>query len=272
MNTKYIKIFGIIICLALMASLVMSSDKAGEIRALKGKASIIRSDKAANAAVKATLLLMDIVETEKDSKAKILFVDDSLLTLGEKSRLLVKEYLLGDDKKRGQSVFNLIDGKVRAIVGKNKLEIHTPTSVAAARGTVLITWINKEGSASSCQAALKGVKEGASCLAVIKGVVDSSNKDASVRGSEEVSGGYMNCVDKGMPPSRPVPIPPDCLKQLLEETTVNETPGLEVPQGAPGQGGFEGGFAVPPIDLPPNLPHISPDQIDPCAQCGGCCY
>lgn len=265
MNTKYIKIFGIIACLALMASLVMSSDKAGEIRALKGKASIIRSDKAANASVKDTLLLMDIVETEKESRAKILFVDDSLLTLGEKSRLLVKEYLLGDDKKRGQSVFNLIDGKVRAIVGKNKLEIHTPTAVAAARGTVFVSWVNREGSLPSCMAALKGVQEGSSCLAVLKGVVDSGNKDTSVKGMEAVSGGFMNCVDKGMPPTKPVAIPPDCLKQLIEETTLNETPGLETPPGTPGQGGFEKGFAVPPIDLMPNLPRVRPGQS--CTYC-----
>jgi len=244
-----------------MASLVMSSDKAGEIRALKGKASIIRSDKVTNASVKDTLLIIDTVETEKDSKTKILFIDDSLLTLGEKSRLSVKEYLLGDDKKRGQSVFNLIDGKVRAIVGKNKLEIHTPTAVAAARGTILISWINREGSLSSCLAVTKGVKEGSSCLAVIKGVVDSSNKDASVKGSEEVSAGYMNCVDKGMPPTKPVAIPPDCLKQLVEETTVDEAPGFEAPQGATGQGDIERGFALPPVDLMPNLPRVSPYQI-----------
>lgn len=258
MNTTYIKIFGTLICIVLMASLVMSSNKAGEIRALKGKASIIRSDKAANASVKDTLLLLDTVETEKDSKAKILFIDDSLLTLGEKSRLLVKEYLLGDDKKRGQSVFNLIDGKVRAIVGRNKLEIHTPTAVAAARGTIFVSWVNRQGSLSSCMAALRGVQPGSSCLAVIKGAVDSNNNDTSVKGSETVSGGNMNCVDKGMPPAKPVPIPPDCLKQLLEDTTIKETAGLEAPQGAPGQGAFEGGFAVPPVDLMPNLPRVSP--------------
>lgn len=258
MKTKHIKIFGIIICLALMASLVMSVDKAGEIRALKGKASVIRADKPMNAAVRDNLLLMDTVETEKDSKAKILFVDDSLLTLGERSRLLVKEYLLGDDKKRGQSVFNLIDGKVRAIVGKNKLEINTPTAVAAARGTVFITWVNKGGNTpSACMAALKEVKEGASCLAVVKGVVDSINRESSVKGSEAVSGGFMNCVDKGMAPSTPVPTPPDCLKQLLEDTTVHEVAGLEKPKGTPGHEGSEGGFTVPPIELEPRLPKQS---------------
>jgi len=257
MKTTYIKIAGIIICLGLMASLVMSGNKAGEIRALKGKASIIRADKPVSASVKDTILLMDTVETDRDSKAKILFVDDSLLTMGERSRLLVKEYLLGDDKKRGQSVFNLIDGKVRAIVGKNKLEIHTPTAVAAARGTIFVSWVAREGSLSSCMVALKGAQEGSSCLAVIKGVVDSSNNDASVKGSEEVSGGFMNCVNKGMPPARPVPIPPDCLKQLLADTTVNEAPGLEAPQGGTGHGDTEGGFTVPPIELEPKLPKQS---------------
>ena len=39
--------------------------------------------------------------------------------------------------KEGHRYFNLLEGKMRSVVGKTKLQIHTPTAVAAARGTVI---------------------------------------------------------------------------------------------------------------------------------------
>jgi hypothetical protein len=67
----------------------------------------------------------------------MLFIDDSVLTLGEKSKVVVKEYVYSKEKG-GKSIFNLIDGKMKAVVGKAKFEVHTPTVVAAARGTVIL--------------------------------------------------------------------------------------------------------------------------------------
>lgn len=247
MNKEYLKYPVLILCFLLMPSPGMSSDKAGEVRALSGKATIYRSGKSIGVSAKDVIFLMDTIETEKASKAKILFVDDSLLTLAENSRLLVKEYLTGDDKKRGQSIFTLIDGKVRAVVGRNALEIHTPTAVAAARGTVLVPW----------------VKPGSSCIAVIKGVVETSNINTAIKGTEAVSGGYMNCVDAGQPPSTPVLIPPDLLKQLMVETMVSESPQVSIPQHERRHGKPEGDLNIAPVDGGMSIPPIEREPLVP---------
>ena len=75
--------------------------------------------------------MQDTVATMKASKAKMLFNDDSILTLGESSKVVIKEYVYNKGKG-GTSVFNLLEGKMRSVVGKTKFQIHTPTAVAAA--------------------------------------------------------------------------------------------------------------------------------------------
>jgi len=105
--------------------------------AVKGNTFIERNRAERPAKVKDDVLLTDTVATREAAKAKMLFIDDSVLTLGEKTTVVVKEYVYS--KEQGdKSIFNLLDGKMKAVVGKAKFEVHTPTAVAAARGTVFL--------------------------------------------------------------------------------------------------------------------------------------
>ena len=105
--------------------------------AVKGKTFIERDSAERPAKVKDDVLLVDTVATREAAKAKMLFIDDSVLTLGEKTKVVVKEYVYSKERG-GTSIFNLLDGKMKAVVGKAKFEVHTPTAVAAARGTVFL--------------------------------------------------------------------------------------------------------------------------------------
>jgi hypothetical protein len=105
--------------------------------AIKGKTFIERDSAERPAKVKDDVLLVDTVTTGEAAKAKMLFIDDSVLTLGEKTKVVVKEYVYSKERG-GTSIFNLLDGKMRVVVGKAKFEVHTPTAVAAARGTMFL--------------------------------------------------------------------------------------------------------------------------------------
>lgn len=109
----------------------------GRVVAVRGTVSIARAGKSLPATPRTALFLSDTVRTAPASKTKLLFVDDSALTLGEKSTLVVKDFLAGKGGQAGKSLFNLIDGKMRAVVGRTRFEVETPTAVAAARGTVI---------------------------------------------------------------------------------------------------------------------------------------
>ncbi|HXX82219.1 MAG TPA: FecR family protein, partial [Thermodesulfovibrionales bacterium] len=128
----------------LLAGVAEAADNVGSVVALKGAALIQRDAKPIEAKLKDGILLQDTVETKESSKAKLLFIDDSILTMAEKSKVIIREFIYSKDAK-GRSIFNLIDGKMRSVVGRNEFEIHTPTVVAAARGTVFECEVGKSG-------------------------------------------------------------------------------------------------------------------------------
>src|SRR3989442_13198368 len=94
----------------------------------------------------------DGIETQASSRAKALFQDDSILTVGENSRVEGSEYIYDPANSQRSTVLRMIQGKARALVGKlfaglgSKFEVHTPTAVAAARGTYFVVWIEEKAS------------------------------------------------------------------------------------------------------------------------------
>ena len=92
------------------------------------------------------VLFKDVIETEKESRTKALLNDDSILTVGEHSRVEITEHIYDPNKGVRSVVVNLVKGQVRALVGKvfsgsgSKFEIHTPAAVAAARGTYFVVF------------------------------------------------------------------------------------------------------------------------------------
>ncbi len=96
--------------------------------------------------------IKDVIETQRGSQAKALFYDDSLLTVGEHSRVQITEHIFDPARNKRCLVVKLVWGAVRALVGKefsgsgSKFEIHTPSGVAAARGTYFVVWADQRSS------------------------------------------------------------------------------------------------------------------------------
>jgi len=141
-------------CLAAMAVAEQSPIQAptqediGIFTAVEGRITVTRPSTGTGAAVKLqdTVLFRDTIETDKESRTKALLNDDSILTIGEHSRVEITEHIYDPARSVRSVVVNLVQGKVRALVGKvfagsgSKFEIHTPTAVAAARGTYFVVW------------------------------------------------------------------------------------------------------------------------------------
>ena len=119
----------------------------GMITALKGNAIIQRGSEMLSASVKDSIMLDDTITALAFSRIKIHFNDDSVVTLYSNSKMNIKEYLDGEEGQRGKSIIKLIDGKLKSLVGKHEFEVHTPSAVAAARGTYFFviydadTWV-----------------------------------------------------------------------------------------------------------------------------------
>ncbi len=122
----------------LFASTSYSADPAGEVLAVKKDVFRIRGESRDNAEAKMDLIMKDAVETAKESRTKLFFNDDSILNLGELSKVKVEEYIYSPEKQRSKSIYRLIDGSIKVVVGRSDLEVHTASTVASARGTAFL--------------------------------------------------------------------------------------------------------------------------------------
>jgi len=140
---------------------------------LRGKALVERDGQQAfEAFIKSPIERSDIVETLRKSRAKMLFRDESIMTLGPESRASVREFAEGMEGRKGATKLNLLNGKMRSVVGKSSFEVHTPTVVAAARGTVIeFTVAVVDGKTVTVVSCLEGTVELSSTEGTIKGVL-----------------------------------------------------------------------------------------------------
>lgn len=116
---------------------------AGEITHLSGILSVKRADGTAKIlAVKSQVNEGDTVTTEKDTYARIKFIDGAEVVLRPDSQVKVESYRYEEAKPAGDNIFvSLVKGGLRAVTGlvgkrnKEKIAYQTPTATIGIRGT-----------------------------------------------------------------------------------------------------------------------------------------
>jgi hypothetical protein len=236
---------------------VYAQGDVGTMVAVRGKVFIERDQKAFEAKVKDGILVKDTVSTREASRAKMLFTDDSILTLGEKSKAVIRELIYSRDK-RGKSVFSLIEGKMRSIVGKTDFEVHTPTAVAAARGTVILF---ETGEINGKIFTL---------ILCLEGSVTGKSSDEKIPGSFLLQPGMMITIFKGEPLPNPVSAPADIINRLSGETDLVQELSIPGPREIvlpTGPITFEPtgqmpAANLPPVNMQPPVKDTTPVKID----------
>jgi hypothetical protein len=242
---------------ALMSQGAWAADDVGSVVAVRGKAVIERDRKTLDAKVKERIFLGDTVSTREASRAKMLFADDSVLTLGERSTVVVREFLYGKDKGN-KSLFNLIDGKMRSVVGGAGFEVRTPTASAAARGTIILFET--------------GIRDGKKFTIVLclEGLVYASKADSPESGHVTLKAGQMITVVEGEALPVPVEFSKEEKERLLKDTDVTDSeisiPGpmsIDLSWGLLSfRGWHERGELPPLLNQPPVQRTTTPVTID----------
>ena len=86
----------------------------------------------------------DTIIVSEQSNAQILLLDETALTIGEKSELTIDDFVYVPQTKVGKIVSNIKVGTVRVITGEiskqnpDNLEVNIPTGSVGARGTEFI--------------------------------------------------------------------------------------------------------------------------------------
>lgn len=222
MKILRLKIITLIILLILTSYGIVpaAQDEVGKVAAIKGNALIDRDKKKIKAKVKEGVLLRDTVSTLEGSMVKMRFIDDSILTLGEKSRVIIKEFVYSKGKE-GKSIFNLLDGKMKSIVGKTKFEVRTPTAVAAARGTVIAFEVGMKD------------KKNFTTILCLEGEVVVNSANVNIIGRETLRADMIITIFEGERLPSPLKAPPSEIEKFRRLAAINNQ-GIAIP--APPEG------------------------------------
>ena len=86
----------------------------------------------------------DTIIVKEQSNAQILLLDETALTVGEKSELTIDEFIYDPKSKVGKIVSNIKVGTVRIVTGEisnqnpENLKVNVPTGSVGARGTEFV--------------------------------------------------------------------------------------------------------------------------------------
>ena len=112
----------------------------GVVTALTGQAGLKRPQAPETPLkLRDNLFVRDVVDTQKESLARILLMGKSTVTVRELSRFEIREEVRPDGSQR--ALINLAEGKIRVMVARrlmrpgDEVEIRTPNAVAAVRGS-----------------------------------------------------------------------------------------------------------------------------------------
>lgn len=221
-----------------------ATDKAGDVVYLRGSAVVERQEKKIKAVLKAPLEETDNVRTRELSRLKILFRNDSILTLGSNTKLSIKQYLFNPQSKRAESIYELADGKLKSVVGGGSFKVTTPTAFAAARGTVFFIWYDSASNTT--------------WLAVTEGGAEFGNSNPNVPGKLIVTAGHMSSISGNDPPKPPMPFTQPGgtdpgLAAILAELDELGLPGLLLPEIPALQLVFNLREKAPPAPLAPPI-------------------
>lgn len=92
----------------------------GMITAVQGQVTVAHAgvSDSVPAKLRDAVLFHDVIVTKSESRTKALFQDDSILTVGENSRVEITEHLYDPNQNRRSMVVKLVEGQLRALVGK----------------------------------------------------------------------------------------------------------------------------------------------------------
>ena len=113
----------------------------GRIKTVVGQVSVARAGAVSPATPGFQLLAKDVIETGKDGRTGIIFIDNSRFSVGPGSRLTLSRFEFDDATHVGQSLTTLDRGALAVVSGqiakenKDAMRVRTPTALLAARGT-----------------------------------------------------------------------------------------------------------------------------------------
>ncbi len=125
-----------------------------EVVAISGKAVLIRDNQEISLKQQSKIEEKDIIKTMQNSKVQIVFEDETIISLGQKTTFEISEYLFSQTKPKAKfnisrGLFKSITGKIGKIAPKN-FQLKTQNATIGVRGTTILGETSKEGDSIIC--------------------------------------------------------------------------------------------------------------------------
>jgi hypothetical protein len=201
------------LCFVLMLgllSLLSSGASQAQVTGLEGKVTVLPQGKFAPEllTLRRPVFREDIIETDRAAKVRITLTDATVISLGELSRLELKEFSQETRQQTRAGRFAMTLGVFRAILKEmmppSTFEVTTPTAIAAIRGTELMGEVSPNSTA----------------IVVLDGSVGVSNIRPNVPEQVVLSPGMGTTVTSGQSPSAPTRWSESRIEALRRATTL----------------------------------------------------
>lgn len=123
------------------ASAFAAMAEAGKVTRLQNKAEILRGSQTLPLEKGTAIRVDDRISTGPNARVEITLRDETKLTIGENSELVIDKYLFEPEKGIGTAIINAAKGPFRFITGQigkmknKKVEVHNPVGTIGIRGT-----------------------------------------------------------------------------------------------------------------------------------------
>jgi hypothetical protein len=118
----------------------------------------------------------ELITTEKDSATKLTFLDETSLTLGPDSSVVLDRFVYDPDPSKASFVMTATQGIFRFASGKlpkNAYRLHTPAATIGIRGTVLDLAIERADRPGADSVVRIALQEGEATIGDCRGEVQS---------------------------------------------------------------------------------------------------
>ena len=169
----------------------------------------------------------DTIKTDEGGKSQIMFVDQTVMTIGSNTELVVDEFVYDPQNTDGKLLSTIKSGSVKILTGKiseknpENLVVNTPAGTIGTRGTEFKAAIDPETSKSQILLIGPGPKNS---LGLRPGAVEVANESGSVLLDKPY---LFTEVSQNTAPRQPVIIPQSELKKFQELEIEDDQPVTE---------------------------------------------
>ncbi|HYD48944.1 MAG TPA: FecR domain-containing protein [Terriglobales bacterium] len=199
-----------------------ATTETGTVAAVEGALTVQRAGSTASLPLGAGLVAGDRLRTGPGDRAKLVFLDESVITMAPSTEIVLQTQSFEPVSDRYASTIQLVNGKIGVALGDkyrqgdNRYEIETPTAVVL-RGTEYIVLFNPASQASE--------------VISVSGHVDVLGRLAVVGATVQVAPGSRTQINRGKYPSSAAAVSPDRMQlytQGLDIVGTGRRDGLNV--------------------------------------------